>query len=509
MTTLSSLNAATTVALAPLADSVNRVPVVSANVIDRQRAALSSPSTFVTIPSSIGVVALETYTPEGMLAGVTPTVTTASDSRDAVTFQMLDSYTAALTMTGRFSGVGSALLDRLKTTGSDFSQSVSTTGGVVPSSPQGPEGEIGLTVKTKSGVTVDIEIDTGGGSLSASIKSSGKLSDSERSAVAQLADGFQQAIDGFSARPPKLDLSGLARFDASALASVNFQYYVTSDGSANISASYLQSSATRSLNIKSAEGAIGVSVDTNNSALRGTISQRAASVASYLKQFDQANSDGHGNAALMSMFEDGFAQMNEDYGTPSGQVLPGAAYAPALQQADQAMLTGLGDFSASITDATTSPNPMRPSEVDSFSYQVSQSTKLAGSPLDGQTTQYQQSRLSASYHQGEPVLTSSRSSQNYDYVQIDDSTACTVQMATERGALRDASLNQSSDQKTRDSKYEEGELISDVTTPEERSQSSDLLALLKPLIDNGDTTRDSVEWQQALSSIHRMIQLGA
>jgi hypothetical protein len=211
----------------------------------------------------------------------------------------------------------------------------------------------------------------------------------------------------------------------------------------------------------------------------------------------------------MSMFEDGFAQMNEDYGTPSGQVLPGAAYAPALQQADQAMLTGLGDFSASITDATTSPNPMRPSEVDSFSYQVSQSTKLAGSPLDGQTTQYQQSRLSASYHQGEPVLTSSRSSQNYDYVQIDDSTACTVQMATERGALRDASLNQSSDQKTRDSKYEEGELISDVTTPEERSQSSDLLALLKPLIDNGDTTRDSVEWQQALSSIHRMIQLGA
>jgi len=514
MTTLSSLNAATTAALAPLADSASRAPVVAANAIDGQSVALSSPSTIVTIPSSIGMVALETYTPAGTLAGAAPAITTASDSRDAVTLRMLGNYTSAQTMTGQFSGVGSALLDRFKTTGGDFSQSVSTTGGMVPLSPQGPEGEIGLTVKTKSGVTVEIEIDSGDGRLSASIKSSGKLSDSERSAVAQLADGFQQAIDGLGASPPKLDLGGLTQFDTSALASVNFQYNVTNDGSADVSASYSQSSASRSLSVKSAEGALDVSVDTSNSALWGTGSQRAASVASYLQQFDQANSRGHGNAALMSMFEDGFAQMNDDYGTPSGQVLPGAAYAPALQQADQAMLTGLGDFSASITDAATSPNPMRPGEVDAFSYQVSQTTKLAGSQLDGQITQHQQSRLSASYHQalsggGEPALTSSRSSQNYDYVQIDDRADSTVQIATERGALRDASLNQSSGQKTRDSKYEEGKLISDTTTPEETSRSSDLLALLKPLIDNGDATRDSAEWQQALSGIHRMIQLGA
>jgi len=514
MTTLSSLNAATTVALVPLADSARRVPVVSANVIDGQNVALSSPSTVVTIPSSFGVVALETYTREGTLAGVTPAVTTASDSRDAVTLQMLSSYAAAQTMTGQFSGVGSALLNRFKTTGSDFSQSISTTSSMVPSSPQGPEGKINLTVKTKNGVTVDIGIDSGGGSLAASVKSSGKLSDSERSAVAQLADGFQRAIGGLSATPPKLDLSGLAQFNASALASVNFQYNVTNDGSANISTSYLQSSASQSLSIKSAEGAIDVSVDTSNSALWGTSSQRAASVASYLQQFDQANSGGHGNAALMSMFEDGFAQMNEDYGTPSGQALPGDAYAPALQQADQAMLTGLGDFSASITGAATSPNPMRPGEVNSFSYQVSQTTKLAGSQLDGRITQHQQSHLSESHHQapsggGEPVLTSSRSSQNYDYVQIDDRTDSTVQTATERGALLDASLNESSEQKTRDSKYKEGELISDVTTPEETSRSRDLLALLKPLIDHGDATRDSVEWQRTLSSIHGMIQLGA
>lgn len=97
MTTLASLNAATTVALAPLTDSVNPVLAVSANAIDGQSVAVSSPSTVVTIPSSIGIAVLETYTPEGTLAGVTPTVTTASDSRDAVTLQMLGSYSTAQT----------------------------------------------------------------------------------------------------------------------------------------------------------------------------------------------------------------------------------------------------------------------------------------------------------------------------------------------------------------------------------------------------------------------------
>jgi len=71
------------------------------------------------------------------------------------------------------------------------------------------------------------------------------------------------------------------------------------------------------------------------------------------------------------------------------------------------------------------------------------------------------------------------------------------------------SIPESSEQKIRDSRYEESKLISGVMTPEEVSRSSDLLALLIPLIDNGDGTRDSLEWQRALSSIHGMIRLGA
>ncbi|MEM5402619.1 hypothetical protein [Paraburkholderia unamae] len=512
MTTLSSLNAATTVALTPLVSSVN--PTAEADTEVSSLAALS-PSTIVTIPSASGLAALQTYTPEGTLTGTAPVLNWASDDSDIVSLRMAGNY-AQQTMAGHFAGLGSALLDRFKTTGSDYAQSVSVSSasGLAPvgQGSNGAVGQIGLTTRTKSGVTVEIELGSEDGGLSVSIKSSGTLSDSERDALAKLSDGFQQAIDGLSAVPPKLDLSGLAQFDTSALASVKFQYSVTGNGNANISARYAQDSAARSLSVTSAAGTMNLEVDTSDSALWGTGAQRAASIASYLQQFDHANARGHGNAALLSMFEDGFTQMNEDYGTPSGETLPGAAYSPTLQQSDQAMLTGLADFSASITDTSASPNPMRPGEVDSFSFQVAQSTQLEGTAREGRISQLQQAHLSASYHQalqggGAPVLTSSRDSQNYDYVRIDDSAESAVQVATARGILLNATLSQSSAQDTRDSKYERGVLVSDVNTPKDTSRSTDLLSMLEPLIEKSDATRDTAAWQQALAKVHAMILL--
>jgi hypothetical protein len=53
-----------------------------------------------------------------------------------------------------------------------------------------------------------------------------------------------------------------------------------------------------------------------------------------------------------------------------------------------------------------------------------------------------------------------------------------------------------------------GVLVSDVTTPDNTSQSKDLLSLLKPLIDDQQAKQDSVTWQQALSSVHGMILPG-
>jgi hypothetical protein len=84
-----------------------------------------------------------------------------------------------------------------------------------------------------------------------------------------------------------------------------------------------------------------------------------------------------------------------------------------------------------------------------------------------------------------------------------------VQIETDRGALLDATLRQSADQNTRDEKYVQGRLTSDVTTPKDTSDTSNLLALLKPLLDNDAAARDAPAWQQALAQVHQSILLNA
>jgi hypothetical protein len=114
---------------------------------------------------------------------------------------------------------------------------------------------------------VDIELDSNDGTLAVSVNSSGALSDTERSALAKLADGFQQAINGLSASPPELDLSGLTQYDTSVLSSVNLQFNVTGDGSNYVSAYIALNSSTRSVKLTDSDGTINLSVDTSDSAI--------------------------------------------------------------------------------------------------------------------------------------------------------------------------------------------------------------------------------------------------
>ncbi|WGS52126.1 hypothetical protein LFL96_28400 [Paraburkholderia sp. D15] len=516
MSTVSSLNASLSSNLLPALNA----PGKSAALADVTSADIdaASPSTIVTIPSAVAESPI-VYTPQGALLGLEPTTTWAqSNNTDAVSLAMAGNYTAN-TISGQFYNLGSTLLNRFKTTGSDFSQSVTlgSTGAAGAASAIGasstPQGDARLTVKTASGVTVVIEMDSGNGTLGVSVNSSGKLSDTERSALAKLADGFQKAINGLSASPPTVDLSGLTQFDTSVLSSVNLQFNVTGSGQQDISASFSQNSSARSFSVTDSLGTMNVKVDTSNAALLGSGAQHDQAIASYLAQFDNASARGHGNAQLMSMFKDAFTQLNSNEGTPTQQ-LPGTAYAPWLAQSDQSMLTGLADFSASITDTPVSSNPYRLSEQDTFSYQVSQTTSTQGNQFDSRISQMQQSHLQASYHLalsggGAPTLDATLASQNYDYMRIDDSASSAVNIATKQGKLLAATLDQSSSQSTRQSEYVKGVLTSDVTTPTETSNSKDLLALLKPFLENDQAAQNSDGWQNALSSIHGMIFLNA
>ncbi|MGA7778880.1 MAG: hypothetical protein WCA85_14390 [Paraburkholderia sp.] len=517
MTTLSLVTLAAASTVTQSSNAANNP--ASASSAAAQEAITPSPSTIVTIPSADYFESLETYTADGTLASAAPTVTWATNSSDSVTTRMMGDYMSQ-SFTGQFYGLGSEVLDRFKTTGSDFTQSVnvsstSASGLTLPST-QGPQADVKLTVETASGVKVEIDLDSETGEnsqLSVSVHSSGNLSVAERNAIAKMADGFQDAINGFSTQPPSVNLSGLTQYDPSVLSSVNLQVNVTGDGSNDLSASYSTSSATRTLSLSGATGTMKVSVNTSDSALWGSDAQRSQAIASYLTQFDNASAEGHGNAEMMSMFKDAFTQMNSNYGTPSQQ-LPGTTYAPWLAQSDHAMLTGLADFNASITDTPASSNPLLPDQTDNFSYQVSQTTSTDGNQEDGQISQQQHSHLSASYHQdlngtGTPVLGKSLSSQNYNYVQISDDETSAANISTQDGKLIDASVSQSSSQSLEQSKYALGKLISDVTTPSNSSRSRDLLAPLKPLFANNQAEQNSEGWQQALGNIHGMVLLNS
>jgi hypothetical protein len=495
LSSLSSLNGASS--LAPTSPSNTASTVASTSADASQDAAAGSPSTVVTIPSP-GSEPIIVYTQEGLMAGATlgaaPTVTWAQGGTDPIALEMLKNFSAK-TFSGQIQDLGTALLDRFRLTDNSFTQSVSfASAGATPAN-GGPslseQGDIDLTVKTVSGVNVDIKIDSEGGSLGVSVQSSGQLSDTERSALANLASGFQQAINGLSTSPPTLDLSGLTQYDTSVLSSVSLQFNVSGSPMNNLSASFSEDSSSRSLSLTDGSGTMNLNVNTSKAELLGSGAQRDQAIASYLKQFDSANAEGHGDPAMMAMFKDAFTQLNSNV-SASSQQSAGTADTSWSAQAEQAMLTGLGDFTASITDSPDIDDP------NAFNYQVSQTTNTQ----DGTISQQQQSHLKSSYREA-------LSPGAYDQMTIDDSASSTVKLTTEKGILTQASLSQSESQSTTKAEYEGGELVSQVTTPTSTSDSQDLLALLKPLIDGGEATQGSGPWEQALSTLHAMILLNA
>jgi hypothetical protein len=501
MTTLSSLNAVNPLAYTPASTATNSMG--STLSVASQDPASAPASTNVTIPSP-GSEAIGVYTPQGLLDGPPPmSIAEANNSADPVSVLMMQNILAG-SLSGRLQNLGSTLLDNLGTIGSNFSQMVTAVapGGEGDPATQGAQSDIKLNVETMSGIDVSIEIESENGTLGVTVHSSGTLSAAENNAMASLANGFQQAINGLSAAPPTLDLSGLTQYDPSVLSSVSMQVNVMGDPANTLAASFSENSSSRSVSLTDSAGKMNLNVDTSHSALLGTGTQRSQAIAHYLQQFDNANTEGHGNAAMMTLFKDAFTQLNSvDEAASSTQKPAGATDTSQLAQTEQAMLTGLDDFTASISDTSDVVD----GKAGAFSYRVSQSTKTQGDQQNGTISQTQQSDLNAAYRKV-PVASEP---QNYDDLQIDDNTSSTVQLATQNGNLTQASLSQSSSQSTRDSKYLAGKLVSDVTKPTKTSDSQDLLAQLNPLIASGQATPQSSAWQQALSAVHGMILLNA
>lgn len=422
-------------------------------------------------------------------------------SRDQVSALMAKNLSAGASA-GRFNGLGAALLDQLKGGVTQLSQTAqrapngaqaATYAGIATGVSGALHGmgddKFSLGITTTSGVEVKLSLDSDGDALAVQMTASGELTDDETRALGQLSKAFQEAIDGMAQDPPQLKLAGLMQFDAKQLASLDLRARVGLDTQPpSVQTLSFQADATqRKVAFSGAAGSLDVKVDASQAASLGSPDQQARALKSYMSQFDRAATRGHADGALMTLFKETFSTLHSSVGDASQLSLGGTTPGKwQLAAQDSAMLTGLADFSASVSQTPKMENPMRLSEQDAFAYQVGQSTSIGGRSIDERAiSQQQTSSLNASFHMplvaGTSLnLTTAAESQNYTYHQIDDRASSDANIVYRDGKLAKATLEQSSSQSTRVQRYEMGKLKSDLTTPSEHSLLRDLVATLAP-----------------------------
>ncbi|MDG2966763.1 lactate dehydrogenase [Pseudomonas extremaustralis] len=498
---------ATATTPATLANTVDVSPVRPASLVS-----LGNP------PADV----VDIYSRDGQIPGRESVRAWENSSQDAVT-KIINASFNSISTASRYSGLGAALVAQFtQGGGAGISQSVLNTTADRAGDASAlktdqavlhnkADNQVSLSIKTASGkiVTFSLSSQKDGLGVQATVEG-GDLTADELKAVGQLGSAFQASVDGLTAVPPKLDLSQLTQFDSKVLASVDLNAKVTSQGNDDLTLAFHADSQSRTTRMSGPAGSIDLAVDLKNPAIFGDAKQQANALKTYLAQFDRVEKRGSANADLMAMFKDAFSAMNSNY--------PQSAAVDALSNnpSDKGLLTGLADFKASIKQAVDSSNSMRPSEVDSFSYNVSQKTQVNGrSSADRSVTQNQQSVLSASFHKGldggkPPVFDGSRESQNYLYVEVQDRASSTASLAYQDGQLTRASVTQVASQNTHTQKYVMANLVEDTVVPKDGSSKRDYLALLEHAGRESKKSKDALEQstlKDALVKMHDSVLL--
>lgn len=393
-----------------------------------------------------------------------------------------DTGATPLSTSARFRDVGATVLAALK------------AGATVPLAqqvlPKDVDHRFTLSVVTAGGTKVDLALASRDDGLIVQLSADAALRDDERQALAALADGFQAAIDGMTQEPPRLRLGELAGLGGGLLQSVDLQAMVTlpTTPPATQTLAFHADAGQRSVQADGPSGKLDMRVDTSMVDSLGTRQQQSAAIDSYLKQVDQAAARGHGDAQLTTLFKDAFSDLSRT-ASRDGPAAPGTTSSGKtwpLAKEEHAVLTGLADFSASMTQAPQWNNPVRTNEVTAFQYELSQRTERGGdSRANRSLAQTQQARLTARFHQplqeGTPLAFDySAESQNYTYHQIDDTARSDVKLGYRDGRLREASLAQSVSQSERVQQYVLGRMVSEHTIPAEQHLVRDLVAALAP-----------------------------
>lgn len=512
----------TTVSSVSRSDLVPVPPVQAAVAARAQQASTAA----AVAPASSSHVALgqsgngaSVYLPDGTLPGVTRIWEYSAN--DAVTQRMAANFGSG-TAAGRLDGLGAALLERAME-GGQFTQSVWTAGSsslsldAVSTTLALPQtgNYVAMDIKTTGGATVRLAIGSQDDALSVQVEvTGGTLSDTEKAALAKLAKGFQAALDGLTAQPPKLDLAALTQYDSTAIASIDLHANVKTASNQNQSLAFHADGVSRSVHAEGPEGTVQISVDLSKSAMLGNPAQRERAVQSYLEQFDDASNRGRGGAALTAMFKSAFADLHSDYGSATGKSAPTSRLGSILNDSSRSMLTGLADFTASVADQARAVNPLRAEETDGFSYQASQQTDTSGTGRSFGIRQSQQSQLTASFHDAlspelSLMLTTDPLSQNYLYTQINDKASSDTNLSFHDGKMVKATLNQTADESRRVMKYVRGQLEQDTTTPHHEAREWNLLAMVEAAQQYDETRQrpDGSQLQATLSTISNLVLL--
>ncbi|AMC35185.1 hypothetical protein [Janthinobacterium sp. B9-8] len=477
---------------------------------------------------------------------------------DTISLQLSQNLTAN-TAPDRLNGLGEAALNYFESGKDNYNQSLInfSTPRAIKGNPDthatytklvqdrlegAPTDQVTLSLQTKSGTKVDLQINSLvnekvnydkdnwviANGLSIDIKASAELSQEERDALVKLASGLENAIQGLNLEKPQTDIAGLLQFDPDVFESIDLKAKFNDPANSPFVFEFKADKNQRHLNVELAKnlqkdkvgGKFEIDVDLKNPELMAGEAQKKKSMDNYLKQVDQAAKRGNNKEDVIDIFKQSFASAHQLYPKaqfaevktdkkPTDTLITATKLSEKLADQDLAALSGMADFKVKL-NIEGKTNPMRIAEVEFLNYQMSQETRIIGKE-NRQISQLQKTDLSARFHtqidSDKPVqLTDKKASQNYDLYQIQDHAESLVTLKYDKDRIIKANIEKSADQSTHFERYLLGKQTKDKKTNHNQTASNDLLPLIKSLIKDQAST-GSIYRQQILLQLNKNIGL--
>lgn len=392
----------------------------------------------------------------------------ASTDRDDISALMARSLNlgASASLADRWRGLGGALLSRLATAQPDYRQTVAeyapaapaTAGEAVAGSANAQALDksalsgvadgattVTLKIRTQSGQSVELTIasndgkDGGSSGLQVEVTSSGPLSQAESAAIARMADGLDEALEGLGqSGKPRLELGKLMDFDRSVLAGLDLDIRNPQPAQALSSFSLHVGADGKSVAMKGVAGELAVNLESDAPA-GASASQRQAALDQHLKRFDVAAQRGRADATLVDLFKSAFTQLHSAQAPAAPARL---AALSGLERSVQAQQSGLADFQASFSGDYEKTNEFGAVTEDGRAeYQLGQKTTRQSKGSAGESiAQVVTESLDAHARKARNRGMLDPQSGNYDLIKVQDRSSITTLIETAdnqvAGALR-------------------------------------------------------------------------